>query len=269
MNSFVNEYYRRPEQIDGVEDPFYEVMLIDDTSEMSWEKIKEIAPQFPKGWFELCHLPVKDRIEFVYEFWLSRLPFVPHINGFLSSFFANIDDIAVYITRDFKNQPFNIEMVYSLRSNTNFFRGRPFISKDEVTNINQQFSSVLPSDFLAFLEIHNGFAKHADTGIITAEAMPLVATQVSKGIMNEGKSILCGASAIDPRALIPFYQCFGRNFFQCFYADWYPGVEMGNVYYSGVDNTISNYHNVANLSEQLAFPSFLEWLIFYLEEVEL
>ena len=55
--------------------------------------------------------------------------------------------------------------------------------------------------------------------------------------------------------------------FQCFYLDWYPELNIGNVFFSSKDNTISQYKNVQN-GHDLAFYSFLDWLFFYLEDFE-
>ena len=46
---------------------------------------------------------------------------------------------------------------------------------------------------------------------------------------------------------------------------WYPGSEMGNVYLSGIDYTISDYRDRKEWADRLAFPTFLDWLAFYLE----
>lgn len=73
---------------------------------------------------------------------------------------------------------------------------------------------------------------------------------------------------VDPKTLIPFYESFGMPFFQCFWAEWYPEQEMGNVYYSGETHSISSVRIVGDASENMAFPTFIDWLIFYLEQIE-
>ena len=70
---------------------------------------------------------------------------------------------------------------------------------------------------------------------------------------------------IDPGSLVPFYEAIGLSSFQCFYADWYPGNEMGNVYLSGIDYTISDFRDRKSWVDQKAFPTFLDWLAFFLE----
>ncbi len=49
--------------------------------------------------------------------------------------------------------------------------------------------------------------------------------------------------------------------------EWFPKSEAGNVYYSGIDNTICNYHNLDNCN--LAFATFSDWLIFYLDIMDM
>ena len=74
-------------------------------------------------------------------------------------------------------------------------------------------------------------------------------------------------TTIDPKALIPFYESFGMPFYQCFWAEWYPEQEMGNVYYSTESKTISDLFTSGASSESMAFPTFMDWLTFYLERV--
>jgi hypothetical protein len=84
-----------------------------------------------------------------------------------------------------------------------------------------------------------------------------------KIIQNE-RILKSGAVSVDPSALYPFYEVYGLASFQCFYADWYPTSEMGNVYFSAIDFTLSDLSEERNWADQLAFPTFLDWLIDYL-----
>jgi hypothetical protein len=43
---------------------------------------------------------------------------------------------------------------------------------------------------------------------------------------------------------------------------------MGNLYCSGIEHKLSNYLNGDLWKENLAFPTFLDWLLFYLKEVQ-
>jgi hypothetical protein len=269
MNSFVYDFYSKTSDIEGGAAPFNEVILVDDNSKLAWEKLIEIAPNFPRGWYELCCLSTSDRIEFTHDFWKSIIPYVPHIDSFLSSFFSNLDDVAVFLVKNLPDDPFKIDLVYSLCNTDSFFRGCPPSTEKQIVNLNSYFKNVLPADYLSFFKIHNGFAKNSDTGIIQLDNVIPIAEQQQAAISNGEKQVKCGNKPIDPSSIIPFYQCFGRNIFQCFYADWYPGQEMGNVCYSGIDYTISDYNYLKNSSEQLAFASFMDWFIFYLEEIDL
>ena len=61
-----------------------------------------------------------------------------------------------------------------------------------------------------------------------------------QGIVTHAEnSVSCGDKLIDPKGLIPFYESFGLPFFQCFWTEWHPAEEMGNVYYSSATNSIS------------------------------
>ena len=74
-----------------------------------------------------------------------------------------------------------------------------------------------------------------------------------------------GEASLDPHSLFPFYEEYGLGSFQCFNAEWYPGSEMGNVYFSGIDYTLSDISDRSTWSENLAYPTFLEWLTEFLE----
>ena len=86
-------------------------------------------------------------------------------------------------------------------------------------------------------------------------------SELGKGVTNTKGEL------INPHSLIPFYESFGMPFYQCFYKDWYPETEMGNIYYSGNTNTISDVKNKDPSSEAMAFSTFSDWLIFYLETI--
>ncbi len=264
MNPSVYEYYHK-EKENG--ESFYDVIFFDSSSPLSWEEIQNITPDFPRGWFELCQLQLKDRIDFIQEYWKSVLPYVPHIDKFLSSFFSLVEDIAVFLTKREKEDLYEVELVYSMKSDY-FFRAKAPCNEEDISLLNNQFNNALPKDFLSFLRIHNGFAKKNDTGIIPIESIPAAYRHLVEEEAFSEKPITCKGKPIQPSSLIPFYQCYGRNVYQCFYIDWYPSSEMGNVNYSGSDHTISDYHYLNHLTEQMAFVSFIDWFMFYLEEIE-
>lgn len=135
-----------------------------------------------------------------------------------------------------------------------------------IVNLQCNFNDVLPKDYMSFLKIHDGFNKHSDTGIIKSSSLLSIYEKLQERIQNE--VIYSGRRVIEPRALIPFYESFGQPSFQCFYLDWIPIDEVGNVFYSMAEGKISDVNDRNSWSENLAFPTFLDWLIFYLEEVE-
>jgi len=47
-----------------------------------------------------------------------------------------------------------------------------------------------------------------------------------------------------------------------------PGKAAGNVCYSLTEQVISDFHDRNAWPENLAFPTFLDWLIFYMEVIE-
>lgn len=268
MNSHVKQFYQKTPEGEDLQSPFLEVISIGDEGP-SYEDALRFAPKLPRGWFELCRLSVEDRIEFTRDFWLSTLPFIPNFKEFVIQFFAKLDDVGVFLTKSSADTPFQAEMVYSLSNNTTFFRGMPSCSDEEIELVQQEFQNSLPKDFLSFLKIHNGFAKLSDIGIIRSENLRASTIEFHNTLAGNEQPVLCRGKPIDPSHLIPFYHCFGRQSFQCFYSDWYPTGSMGNVYYSGIDHTISDISNKSTWADHLAFPTFLDWMIFYLEEIDL
>jgi hypothetical protein len=247
---------------------FHRVMALHDSPKLTWPVINDLAPRLCKGWFELAHLPVQDRIDFVHEFWMSKLPYYPLFSDALDKFFANLDDIGIFLTQIRNDEPFEPQLVYSLADNGGFFHGDASATEDEIIALQKEFPNyILPPDYLAFLQIHNGFAKFTDTGIMKS-------TQVGENYrlfqetLEENEPLLTASgTSVNPQSLIPFYKSFGMPFFQCFWGEWYPENEMGNVYYSGVTKMISDCTKTDCSVEAMAFETFTDWLGFYLEKI--
>ena len=227
----------------------------------SWDALQKKVPNFPRGFFELCNLELSDRIEFFKEYWLKTLPYAPKASPRIETFFQKIEDIGVYVVKTKEREGYNIEFVYSISQQNCFFRGGPPLTEEEINSKNHQFNYVLPKDYLSFFQIHNGFARHNDIGIICLEQVKACQEKLFQRL--EGKGPQFSSSFFYERdSLIPFYECFGLHSYQCFFKEWRPTPEMGNVYFSGVDYTISD---TSKKEEDLAFETFLDWLVFYLE----
>jgi len=267
MNSHVRRYYRKYSDEDTPLRLFHDVINLNEYSELSWVELSSKAPTLPRGWFELSRLKISDRIEFTRDYWLSILPFHPVAHKFLHNFFSKLDDVGVFLTQTHFDAPFQSELVYSLKDGSCFFHGYPPCSEEDIALAKHSFEGCLPEDFLLFLRIHNGFSKHLDWGMISAEEMPKKYQELRQSLLEQNLLITCKDKVIDPADLIPFYESFEGESFQCFYLDWYPSQEVGNVFYSKREHCISDYHHEDHLLENLAFPTFLEWLIFYLEGI--
>lgn len=258
MNSLAKKFYEV-----GGDLNIQEAIFLSDHKDLLWEEISEKVPDLPRGWFELSRISVEERIEFVSGLWLDRLPFHPKVYPFLSHFFSRLDDIAIVVVKQgFDAQP---EMVYSLADNSSFFRGFPPATEEDVRQFRSEIGAIIPHDYLSFLRLHNGFGKLSEQGLIRMEEISPVRERMKGILLHQDKVIQRKGHIVDPDALIPFYEDYGLNSFQCFFADWYPGSEMGNVYLSGINYTVSDLTDRQNWVEQLAFPCFLEWLVYYLE----
>jgi hypothetical protein len=257
MNTLVHDYYGK----EGFED------LIELSQEKwSWEEAARKFPYLSRGWYELSRLAKEDRVEFTLDFWLTLIPFVPNAHEKIRQFFARLEDVSIILAK--KGGAYFPECVYLFKEGNGFFRGALPCSREEIDGTNMQLDGALPRDFLSFLRIHNGFGKAYDSGILRMEELFSLKKELENFLMGSEKRIHCDGIAIDPDSLIPFYKSAGGYSYQCFYADWYPSSEIGNVYLSLREYTISRYI-LGSSEETLAFPTFLNWLVFYLEGIEI
>lgn len=272
MDYHIKEFYSQSSD-DFSTGNFHQVIDLNDSPGLSWNEIKQKVPRLNKGWYELAHLPLEDRIEFTREFWLATLPYHPKMQEFITRFFNSLDDIAVFITQKQFDDKYDAQMVYSISNDGGFFRGFLPVHDDELTQFQGDFPDfIFPQDYLSFLRVHNGFCKATDsTGIFKVETMRENYTQFQTMIKAINANVTTERGLlVDPKTLIPFYESFGMPFFQCFWGEWYPQnvSGMGNVYFSVTSNTISdplNYEEATSLN--MAFTTFIDWLMFYLERI--
>lgn len=264
MNSLVQQFFSVNQ-----ESQFGEVRFLSEEKGLTWEEVSKHALDLPRGWFELSRISPQDRIEFTRDFWLDRMPYHPSAHPAFFEFFEQLDDIAVVLTGRVKGEPMDAELVYSLADNSSFFRGKAPCSDQEVQELKEELKVNLPRDYLAFLKIHNGFGKLSEMGVLESSELADARRRVMDLILRSEHGLRSGAKNIDPGSLIPFYEALGLSSFQCFYSDWYPGSEMGNVYLSGIDDTISDVSEKKAWVENLAFPTFSDWLKYYLQGMNL
>ncbi len=248
---------------------FHRVIALHEAPDVDWEAVNQLVPKLCKGWYELAHLPSKDRIEFVRDFWLDKLPYQCGFSEFIVRFFDNLDDIGIYLTQQKFDDPVEADIVYCLKDNSGFFRGGIPASEEDLTLLQKQFPDyILPADYKAFLSVHNGFRKSTDvSGIAASHQMEDFNTNFQQLLAQQENLLTTSGKEVNPNSLIAFYQSFGMPFFQCFWGEWYPAEEMGNVYYSGTTKTITYSDDSDPNPENMAFPTFLHWLMFYLEQI--
>lgn len=257
MNPLAKKYYEL-----GGESNIQEVLFLSEEKDLDWNSVLEKNPDMPRGWVELARVSSEERIEFVSDLWLSRLPFHPIAQKAFTQFFSRLDDIAIVAVK--RNSDVSAEMVYSFADNRSFFRGLPPSVEEDVRLFKNELGTRLPYDYLSFLRLHNGFGKLSEIQIMPMDEV-FAAREIVKSLISDPEhAIQWKNQMIDPNSLIPFYEEFGLNSFQCFFTDWYPDSDMGNVYLSGINDSLSDTSDRSQWTEQLAFPSFLEWLAFYL-----
>lgn len=269
MNSKVIHFYQESSGDDSGSGHFHKVVALHLAPSMEWHTLSAKIPLLPKGWFELSRLNSTCRVEFVRDFWITKLPFNPKLHEFLPLFFENLEDIGIYLTQQTFESPFDVQMVYSLKNDRGFFHGAPPCIEEDLNLIQKKIDFLtFPADYLAFLQIHDGFSKYMDPGLIKVSCLENSNENFQDYLNNHDALLTSQKTPIDPKSLIPFYKSFGLHCYQCFNADWYPEQEMGNVYYSGSEHSISDYRNRSLWTENLAFPTFLDWLLFYLKDIE-
>lgn len=259
MNSLVRKFFAGNEEV-----AFKESLFLSEDPNAKWDEASKKAPDLPRGWFELSRVSPQDRVEFTRDFWLDRMPYHPSAHPAFFEFFEQLDDVAVVITRRKGDELFVSELVYSLADGSTFFRGKPPCKEGDLHELKNEIDVSLPHDYLSFVKIHNGFGKLSEMGLFEIEEIAHARRRVMDLLLQTDKRVQA-----DPGALIPFFEALGLSSFQCFYTDWYPGSEMGNVYLSGIDYTLSDVSDKKGWAENLAFPTFSEWLAYYLQGMNL
>lgn len=268
MDDHLKHYFHQTSD-EGPRGNYHSVIALHEAQDMSWHEIQTRVPSIPKGWYELAHLPSKDRVEFSHDFWLSKLPYRTGVDKFLDRFFASLEDVSVLITQKKFDDPYEASLVYCLKEYSGFFRGSPPVDAAGLDEVEKLFSPYLPpNDYIAFLHIHDGFSKATDCTGITPTKLLQQKYQAFQQMLQEQEPMITSIdTTVAPKSLFPFYESFGMPFYQCFWAEWYPEQEMGNVYYSTESKAISDPFSSGISSEAMAFPTFVDWLIFYLERV--
>ena len=264
MDHHVNEYFCKSSD-ESPKGNFHQVIALHENNTLTWNEVLAMNPGMPRGWYELAHLSTKDRIEFTRDYWVVKLPYRLHFQDFVYRFFNDLDNIGVYLTQQKFDDPFTATLVYSIKDDRGFFRGCQPASEQDILDLMRDFPGVIfPQDYIAFLKIHNGFAKTVDcTGILSTEKMKNVYSKVQDLLIQQDYPLEEVNRPSDPRNLIPFYESFGMPYYQCFWGDWYPNEEMGNVYLSANTGKISDVKG----ADMMSFPSFSDWLMFYLEQI--
>ncbi len=266
MDRHVLDYFKESAAGEAHGEAYHKVIPLHE-EDLPYERVQELVPKMPRGWFELCRLPVEDRIEFTKSYWLSKLTFFPEFASAIGAFFENVGDIGIFLTQKF-DEPFVAHFVYGLKGGGGFYQGAIPIDDEEVFYLANQFPGIIfPQDYIAFLEIHNGFAKPGDSGVVPSHRVKELHDELIALFEMSDPILTWEKQSVDPTKLFPFYESFAALSYQCFWDDWHPDQEMGNVYFSQEPRIFSDTRNSKSASETMAFPSFIEWLIFYLERV--
>ena len=266
MDHHIKEYFKESSAKESSVGAYHQVIHLRQDSSMSWQEAVKLSPSLPRGWFELSKLKTEDRIEFCRDFWISRFPFHPDLAPLLTKFFSTLDDLCVFLTQKTFDSPVKPKLIYSIKGDTGFFQGDPPADDYLLSLLQSEFPGVLfPQDYLAFLSIHNGFGKLDDTGILQVQDLKNTYLAFTERLEEQDTIFLEEGVPLNPKHLYPFYESFGTRCYQCFLEDWYPEQEMGNAYYSDMTKSLSPLKSNFAAAEIQAFPTFGDWLFFYLE----
>ena len=248
MNPLAKKYY----ETGG----FQEVLFLSEKT-FDWETLSFKVPELPRSWYELAYVPLKARIEFLSNLWGDHFTYHPIASAAISHFFSSLDDVEIALIKN--ESLYSVEMVYSMKDNCSFFRGFPPVTEQDIRIFQMETNPDLPKDYCSFFLLHNGFGKLSEMGLLQMSEIPSANEKVTTLLQNQSNR---EGRLIDPKTLIPFFETMGS--FQCFFSDWYPNSEMGNVFLSGINYTVSDTTNSGMWEEECAFPTFLEWLSRYL-----
>lgn len=264
MDRHLLDYYtaRSPQYPAGY---FHAVIDLETHLKMGWEKLVQICPSLPHGWFELVHLADVDRIELMQEHWLLKISPHPKIKEAIAQFFLSLDHIGVFLSQRNYDDPFEPELIYRLSGSGEFFRGRPGATAEEIGALQKEFVEyILPLDYTSFLRIHDGFSKWRDKGLLGSQDLALACIDLQE--LLERTSVSISHLSVPSRSLIPFYQSLQGADFQCFWNDGTSLQRLGE----GIEPppTLGVVSIMDPKKEIRSFPTFLDWLIFYLEKID-
>ncbi len=260
MNRQILEFFRAGK---GIDTPFTAVRFLSEESTLSWTEAEKMGVS--KAWFELSRIPAESRIEFVKDLWLKSLSFHTKASDKIEGFFERLDDVIILVCQHTVEDPWRAEMIYSVEGDVTFFRGLMPATDDSIVQVKKELELDLPLDYWNFSKIHNGFGRLSELGMMPIEALPKTRSRFVRMILDSETPLRMGAEKVDAYSLFPFYEEFGLDCYQCFNGQWYPESEMGNVHFSGIDYTVSDTLERREWAENLAFPTFVEWLAAFLE----
>jgi hypothetical protein len=256
MRSFVRNYYQNANSIEGIKDPFHEVLLLSSDLDFTFEELKAKADNFPRSWFELISLSTKEKKEFLFEYWLDTLHPSFEFLQELDIFFSSLEDIGIFLVKEFVSSPYLVELVYSLEKKNLFFVGLP--PRMTPFSAEAELFSFFPDDYLSFLKIHNGFRRFDEKGIIPLEQLKEYSYRFQKCYTESLKKIPLGQRVDDPKVFFPFSRDKNGGV-SCFHLGF--NNSIGKVCY------INNHCHLKTdpmVGFERTFDSFTHWLCHYL-----
>lgn len=269
MHRRLLDYYT-PYSANHPEGHFHAVIHLETHLKMGWEKLVQICPTLPHGWFELISLAVGDRIELMREHWLLKTlgllttPSYPKIQEAITDFFLSLDYLGVFLTQRSYEDPFEAELVYQVSGSGHFFRGKPGATPEGIAILQKEFAEyLLPMEYISFLQIHDGFANERDIGIFGSRDISLACIDFQEVLQKACEKT---SHAIHPKSLVPFYQSSDASCVQCFWNAWQLDPKQESAHYTGNADTTGLFSVLGNGVETMPSHSFLEWMVLYLQK---
>lgn len=254
-----------------VDNCFHRILPLSQESGKGWDLLSERAPLLPRGWYELSRFPQADRVEFTRAFWQAQLG--PHLSGArqegrFAAFLDQLEDVEIVLTQPKADYPLEAHMLYTLKGREGALGmyGAPPATPAAVAHLRQQFAHLsLPDAYFSFLTIHDGFNRYLDRGIVKIHEMARIFQSVQQHLAY---TVLNASDGVEREAIhtVPFYEGIEVGSYHCF--DAAPGQEQERGNYALPLKVGNDRYEVVSSPVEKIFSTFIEWLLYYLEDRE-
>jgi len=216
---------------------------------ISYENALKKAPTLPKGWYELARFSKKQRVEWIRALWAQVLP------QFTMKDAIEKVDLEIHARKPVLKYMVSGELYW----------GAPPATMPQIARVGEVIDCDFPPDFCAFYQIHNGFFKEGESGILPLQKLRQAHNVLSVHITQLEKEMLFRGEKVNPMALVPFYEKRDGKIYQCFFKPWKVEGQMGNVQCALDEGYLADPQGSKSEMRDPAFETFTGWLNDYVE----